>query len=175
MVSSLLALRPRGGPGIRVEPGHRLHLTLHFLGETGPAVAAAMTAALTGVDELRFTIDLEGVGHFPDTGHGTILWAGVRENAALRRLHQAVAAVLAPLGYRPEERPYSPHLTLARCASSVPQSVLAEFQRNGAGFRESGIPVTEFGLYASISEGGVAVYRREAVFPLPPAEETPAE
>jgi len=44
-----------------------------------------------------------------------VLWIGTGEGtAAMVEAHAALARRLAPLGYLPETRAYSPHVTLAR-------------------------------------------------------------
>ncbi len=72
-----------------------LHLTLAFLGETADAAAAEAA--------------VEGVGQFGDTW-----WAGVRENPGLERLALEHQADLRRRGFAIEERPWMPHITLAR-------------------------------------------------------------
>ena len=86
-----------------------LHLTLAFLGETADAAAAAEAAveALRGAGPISLAV--EGVGRFGDTW-----WAGVRENPALERLALEHQADLRRRGFAVEERPWMPHITLAR-------------------------------------------------------------
>ena len=85
-----------------------LHLTLAFLGETADAAAAeAAVEALRGAGPISLTV--EGVGQFGDTW-----WAGVRENPGLERLALGHQADLWRRGFAVEERPWTPHITLAR-------------------------------------------------------------
>ena len=85
-----------------------LHLTLAFLGETADAAAAeAAVEALRGAGPISLTV--EGVGQFGDTW-----WAGVRENPGLERLALGHQADLRRRGFAVEERPWMPHITLAR-------------------------------------------------------------
>lgn len=85
-----------------------LHLTLAFLGETADAAAAeAAVEALRGAGPISLTV--EGVGQFGDTW-----WAGVGENPGLERLALGHQADLRRRGFAIEERPWMPHITLAR-------------------------------------------------------------
>ena len=85
-----------------------LHLTLAFLGEVeNIAPAEAAVAALRGTGP--FPLTLEGVGRFGDTW-----WAGIRENPALAALALGLQADLRRRGFFLEERPWMPHITLAR-------------------------------------------------------------
>lgn len=93
-----------------------LHITLVFLGEVGDDRVAAVRAALdVPFRTPPFSIDVGGAGAFPPSGPPRVLWLGVREGrSALAALHGEVSSRLAPLGFEPEHRKYSAHLTIAR-------------------------------------------------------------
>jgi len=93
------------------------HLTLKFLGEVdtshiGP-IASCMTVT---VQPYRpFSLMLCDVGVFPDESRPRVLWVGIQdETGLLRQIQQGLEAELAQIGYLPEDRPFAPHLTLAR-------------------------------------------------------------
>lgn len=113
--------------GLRWIPESQLHFTLKFLGEIGDdrvAAARAATAAAAGaVAEVAareerdggFRLSLEGLGAFPHRGPARVLWAGCGEGAAeLTAVGAAVEQAFVAEGFPREERPFSPHLTLAR-------------------------------------------------------------
>lgn len=108
----------RALPGLRWTDPQDQHLTLHFLGEVAESRLARLdapalrAAARSTAPALRFC----GVGQFPqDSRRARVLWAGVAgESAALHRLHAELATALVEGGLAPEDRPYVPHLTLAR-------------------------------------------------------------
>lgn len=94
-----------------------IHLTLFFLGETPSARVADIERVLTPVAQaaqpLQFTVG--GVGAFPNLTRPNVIWVGVRDTAGtLTPLHRAVNAALASLGFQPEDRAFTPHLTLGR-------------------------------------------------------------
>ncbi len=98
------------------DPDH-VHLTLQFLGavpeERVAAVSAAVLAAAAAGRPLA--LEVRGAGGFPNARRPRVLWLGVGgEVAALGALVQDLGRRLAPLGFAPEERPFSPHLTLGR-------------------------------------------------------------
>ncbi len=96
-------------------PAERLHLTLHYLGETDDAVATVLRERLPALPapfELAF-------------GRGA-LWAqgiAVLEPLAvppgLLALHAALAQLLQAIGLRTDDRPFRPHVTLARHAQGA--------------------------------------------------------
>ncbi len=95
-----------------------LHVTLRFLGPTPKgqvdAVAAAVgraARAAAGPFELR----VGGAGAFPDPAKPRALWLGIRCGAdALGRLSTALTSALVEAGWAIEDRPFRPHLTIAR-------------------------------------------------------------
>lgn len=87
------------------------HITLQFLGKTNPEQLTCLIAHLREVHHPRFSIELGRIGTFPRAG---ILFADVCVTPQLAALQQAVLSATAPCGFTPEERPYHPHITLAR-------------------------------------------------------------
>lgn len=106
-----------------------IHLTLQFLGDV-PAgqivsIGAALEGACTGIGP--FDMELKGTGVFPNPRRPRIVWAGVIEKTGrLVELHAAVGQALAPLGYPPEARAFTPHLTIGRAARSASSRDLAQ-------------------------------------------------
>lgn len=106
-----------------------IHITLQFLGniysEQVPEVVAALKKC-TG--EVRpFNVSLSGAGVFPSPARPRVLWVGVEEGTGgLLALQQCVQASLAQLGFRPEEKRFVPHLTLARLKSGLGFPALVE-------------------------------------------------
>lgn len=93
-----------------------LHLTLAFLGESGPEQAESACAALKAVRAEPFWLQIGGIGCFRRQG-GDIYWAGVEKSPALGDLYDALKAELRARNLRTEDRPFHPHLTLVRQAS----------------------------------------------------------
>jgi 2'-5' RNA ligase len=95
-----------------------VHLTLMFLGEVEPqqvpALAARLAAAFAPFAPLPLRLD--GGGTFPPGRPARVAWVGVDAPPALFALQHAIErAACAELGLPAEERPYTAHVTLARC------------------------------------------------------------
>jgi len=159
----LVRLQPPASPGMRLAEPSQMHITLHFLGESD---VERISVALATVDAPAFKQSFAGVGQFPSAGGSTTLWAGVQASFGLLKLHAEVAAALAGEGFRQESRPYTPHLTLARCNRGFPSRVIEEFLRSNSQFSLSAVPISAFGLFSSTVVADVPVYRRERGFPL---------
>lgn len=88
-----------------------LHLTLAFLGETQNLQGAQR--ALSALESPPFTLHFEGLGSFRRDG-GDLYWLGARQCEQLTALHRQLATLLRAEGFRLEQRPFRPHLTLGR-------------------------------------------------------------
>lgn len=94
-----------------------IHLTLFFLGDILPERQAPIEAALSVVARhaRSFTISVQGAGAFPNLNHPRVIWIGLEEPTGhLALLHSAVNEAMANVGFQPEDRRFSPHLTLGR-------------------------------------------------------------
>jgi 2'-5' RNA ligase len=98
-----------------VEPSN-LHITLWFLGEVAEERTSDVTAVLRDAFQTSaFALRIGGAGMFPQTDPPRALWFGIRAGGdALRDLHSELEPRLARLGFQPEKRAYSAHLTIAR-------------------------------------------------------------
>ena len=93
-----------------------LHITTWFLGEVDDERAKRLRAVLEApFTTRRFTLRLEGVGTFPPAGRPRVLWIGISQGVeSLAALYHELAQRLPTIGFEPERRAYTPHLTLAR-------------------------------------------------------------
>jgi 2'-5' RNA ligase len=140
-----------------------LHLTVRFLGPTlpdrVPEAAEAVVAVAAG--GAPFEVVLTGAGAFPDGPRPRAIWLGIERGAPeLGALAAAVNARLAPLGWPPDERPYRPHLTVARLDAAPRAQGLAvadALREAAAGWRTS-FPAKELVLFRSQLGGGQPRY-----------------
>jgi 2'-5' RNA ligase len=98
----------------RRTPADRWHITLGFLGEVPDERRADVERALSGVPAAGpITLRLAAGGRF-GRGRSTAVWAGVEGDLdALTDLHGAIRAALDADGLPYDDRPLTPHLTLA--------------------------------------------------------------
>ena len=97
-------------------PPDNLHITLWFIGEVSDDRTAGIIDAVNAPFATRtFELELRGAGVFPPHGPPRVLWIGVAEGQhSMIALYNELAARLQPLGFQPERRAYSAHLTIAR-------------------------------------------------------------
>jgi 2'-5' RNA ligase len=94
-----------------------IHLTLKFLGNIPSNMLDRIKKALTEACEgfSSFSFSVRGLGCFPSSKRPRVIWVGVEEKTGmLLRLQEAIEEKLALLGFPPEKREFSPHLTLGR-------------------------------------------------------------
>lgn len=94
-----------------------LHVTLRFLGEVAPAqieeLQLAAEVAGEGLSPLSLELDL--LGAFPNRERPRVIWAGSSSPPPeILQLYEQLERELHPLGFPPEGKPYTPHVTLAR-------------------------------------------------------------
>lgn len=137
-----------------------IHLTLAFLGQVLVARIPMLTETLTSIrfDPLRLTI--EDVIFLPERGAKRVIALRLGgDDGALLGLQAEVSATLAERGlYKPEKRPFLPHVTVAR------------YRNPGQPFPLQNVNISEFGvdqmvLYSSLLQRGGAVHTPLAVFP----------
>ena len=143
-----------------------LHVTLRFIGEVTPDKLGAIRVALAAVhSDRKVTIDFHGLGFFPDKKYPRIFWAGMDASPNLETLASDISQATERLGLPPEQRPFAPHLTLARFRPpGLPEKLRATVQENAA--REFGsLATSEFHLIESKLKPAGAEYTTLESFP----------
>lgn len=160
-------------PRARWVPAENAHLTLLFLGETDEALVPSLSAAL-GEAFARYApmpLRLSGGGTFPPERPARVAWVGLSAPPELSLLQADVTrAAVETVGHQPEDRPYHPHVTLARCNPPWRRDAVEKFVKAFAG--EIGPPfVADRGvlLSSALSPKG-ARYTPFATFPFGPEE-----
>jgi RNA 2',3'-cyclic 3'-phosphodiesterase len=162
-----LAAHPEDHAAIRWAPRGGIHLTMKFLGEVSTKQLDGMISSLkecAGVE--KFVLDVRGFGFFPSARHPQVFWAGITGPAALDSLNRRIDAAMAQLGYPPENRRFTPHLTLARFKQPRPQRVLEALSAQQHGQSLGSFEVCQFCLFESrLKSGAPAEHVKLACFP----------
>lgn len=147
----------------------KLHLTLVFLGSYPTEQVAGIEAALADVAGRHppFGLHARGAGTFGSSARPRVLWVGLGGDLdALASLQGEVEAALVPLGHRAEERPFHPHLTLARARHPRGDRELAA-ARDALATQDFGsFAVGELQLVRSVLRRTGAIHQPLAVWPL---------
>lgn len=165
---ALPPLRPMAPSAKWGDPG-KLHLTLAFLGSTPVEEVAAIESALASVASAHAPLALgaRGAGTFGSPRKPRVLWVGLEGDLdPLAALRHDVVEALVPLGLRREERPFRPHLTVARSRDPRGDRGLAQAREALAAIDLGVFSVGELLLFQSVLHPKGAQYQRLAVFPL---------
>lgn len=100
-----------------VEPKN-IHITIRFLGNITSATVEKIGEELKKVQFTPFDIKISGVGAFPNMHYPRVLWAGIIEGTVqLKEIFNQIEPRLRSLGFAPDPKGFSPHLTIARVKS----------------------------------------------------------
>jgi len=145
-----------------------IHVTFFFLGETPETRVTAVVDAIAPVaaGAASFRLEALGVHTFPGHGRPRVLVFGLRgdlETAA--RLKRGLDGALQEIGFTPDDRPFRPHLTLARTregrAGDWKTPLAREAEAEGGAFE-----VHHLVLFESRLGPGGSQYRALQEFPL---------
>lgn len=140
---------------VRWVPAHNVHLTLKFLGDVSPSslelIKQMMVAEASQFSV--FEVQVEGLGCYPSARRPRVLWVGLQAPAELGSLQRAIEAASARLGYEPEERGFSPHLTIGRVRQNASSSDLHKIRLS--------LEDTRIGLLGSARVDAVHLFKSE--------------
>jgi 2'-5' RNA ligase len=144
-----------------------LHITTKFIGEWPAERLPEMKQALAAIPrQSAIDIEVQGIGWLPNPHHPKVFFAAIHSSPLLPCLAAETDSATAALGVPTENRPFSPHLTLARIKPPVDLS--------GVRRAIASLPQLDFGrftadrffLYLSELHPSGSVYSKLAEFPL---------
>lgn len=159
-------LKTESQPSVKWVNPYGIHLTLKFLGSVAQDRISPITRAMGEVAQsaFPFTLQVEGLGVFPNPRRVQVAWVGLGgEVDKLARLQQGIESALASLGFAPEKRRFTPHLTLARLrdqASPEERQRLGQLIADTRFESEYSFPVDAISLMRSQLTREGAIYSR---------------
>jgi 2'-5' RNA ligase len=166
----LSRLRPTAK--ISWSPVANLHITTKFIGEWPDLRLQEIETALRAIPTRPpLRIEVGGLGWFPNPRSPRVFWVAVQAYESLGALARDTESALEPLGIARENRPFSPHLTLARIKTPTPLDSLRQTieKLDSTGF--GAFTASSFFLYRSQpahSQHGStgSIYTRLSEYPL---------
>ena len=108
--------------------GENIHLTLKFLGNVPAPRLGEVKSSLQQISFPSFTVEIKGAGAFPNLSRMNVIWVGVNEGwSQVEQIYEQVEKLLSSLGFRRENRPFTPHITIARVRSGRKRDEVAKF------------------------------------------------
>jgi 2'-5' RNA ligase len=117
----IITLKQKIHEGVKWVSDQNIHLTLKFFGDIEQDKLTLLSDALqtTLVSFSPITIELAGIGAFPDNKRPRVVWVGIKDSPALMKMTSAIEELAVKTGVKAEERAYSAHITLGRVAKNA--------------------------------------------------------
>ncbi len=165
LVRSSLHAMGRSIQRARPVPEDQIHITLRFIGEVEGSRVHDIKMSLSSVQLSPFSLAVQGVGHFPPRGKPRVVWAGLNPVDQLCVLKKRIDSSLKHCGIPPEQRKYSPHVTLARL-KNTPLKRVTEFLAGNSFLAFEELQICSFDLYSSKLTQKGAVHSLEQSYEL---------
>jgi 2'-5' RNA ligase len=122
-----------------------LHLTLKFIGEISQdkinRVKALMVDALN--TSTAFTLEVKGLGMYPNAKKPRVIWLGIENVSGLVDLHKHLDRALSQVDIKPDTRPFSPHLTIARVRKNAAPNQVSLIGETLSQFKVGSLGITQ--------------------------------
>ena len=103
---------------VRLLEPQNIHITVRFLGNITPAMAEKIFDEMKKTQFAPFNVKIKGLGAFPNPRYARVVWAGITNGAdQLKSVFSQLEPRLRGLGFTPDSKGFSPHLTIARVRS----------------------------------------------------------
>ncbi|MBN2097392.1 MAG: RNA 2',3'-cyclic phosphodiesterase [Candidatus Omnitrophica bacterium] len=138
-----------------------IHLTLKFLGNISLKMAEEIKPVIDQItkEQRAFPLSISQVGAFPKVEYPRVIWVGIEQGKdETVKLAQSLEQRLIQLGFLPEQRRFSPHLTLGRVRSNQNRQQLKELLQT-AKCPESTMPAEKVILFKSTLTPQGAIYQ----------------
>jgi 2'-5' RNA ligase len=107
------------GADVKWVSAKNLHLTLKFMGATPEGLLTEINKKLSSIAKLhdRFTSRIFGAGVFPNVKYSRVIWLGVHDSEEIIKLQHDIDKSMEGLGFKRDEKQFTPHLTIGRVKS----------------------------------------------------------
>ena len=127
LVEAQRALRDLGADLKLVEP-ENIHATVRFLGEVPAATIELVKEQMNEVKFSAFNMEFTGLGAFPNLRKINVVWVGMRKGKEeISRIFEQLEPRFRKIGFEPDNRGFSPHVTIARVKTGRMREELAKF------------------------------------------------
>lgn len=147
-----------------------IHLTVKFFGDVPESRLEEIKNRLKQCADQSLPMNFRAadLGAFPNLDRPRVIWIGIGGDVGpLAKLQKQVDDAFLPLGFAKEERPFRPHLTLARV--KVPRMLvgLVEAMEKGGPYEAGSFTARELGLIKSDLTPQGAIYTKLAGLTFP--------
>ena len=134
-LAAMQNLLAQTGADLKLVEPQNIHITIRYLGDITPATAEKIFTGMQQIPFTSFNVQIKGLGAFPDLRYPRVVWAGITEGAdQLRTVFNQLEPSLHSLGFAPDPKGFSPHLTIARVKTSRNKEQLSDFIAKNANY-----------------------------------------
>jgi len=114
-LSEVQGILANTGANLKLVKPQNIHATMRFLGNISLQMVELIHEEMKQISFAPFEIELRGLGAFPSLRYPRVVWAGIRKGAdELVNVFNQLESRLRRLGFKPDRKGFSPHLTIAR-------------------------------------------------------------
>jgi len=114
------------GASLKLVQPRNIHITMRFLGNISLNMIDSIHEEMNKVSFTPFDVEIKGLGAFPSLKYTRVVWAGIRKGTdELTDVSSQLEPRLQKLGFRPDPKGFSPHLTIARVKTGRNKAELA--------------------------------------------------
>jgi 2'-5' RNA ligase len=106
------------GADLKLVTPQNIHVTMRFLGNISSPMVDLIHEEMKQISFTPFEIELRGLGAFPSLRYARVVWAGIQRGGdELVKVFNQLEFRIRRLGFKPDPKGFSPHLTIARVRS----------------------------------------------------------
>jgi 2'-5' RNA ligase len=125
-IAEAQAMLIKTGADLKAVEPQNIHVTIRFLANISSGMVEGVYEKMKRVQFIPFNIRLHGLGAFPNVRSPRVCWAGITDGSEqLRGIFSQLEPGLRALGFAPDPKGFSPHLTIARVRSARNKAELA--------------------------------------------------
>jgi len=117
----------KSGAHLKLVEPQNIHVTIRFLGEIPQTLVEKVSEEMKHISFKPFDVHFHGVGAFPNINRPNVVWIGIGKGAEiLSNIFNQLEPGLRGLGFSPDTRGFSPHVTIARVGSGLNRAELVQ-------------------------------------------------
>jgi 2'-5' RNA ligase len=147
---NLQQLLVKTGASLRIVKPENIHITMRFLGNVTYDFIKKISIKIKEIKFASFHAEIQGIGVFPNISRPRVVWVGINKGSEkLIKIFNQIEPHLQKLGFRPDFRTFSPHLTIARVKSPKNKDRLINFVKKNSCYNLGEIKITSLKLKKS--------------------------
>lgn len=126
-ISEIQGIFTNSGADLKLVSTQNIHLTIRFLGDIPVSMVDVIYEEMKNIQFSPFRIEISGLGVFPKLNYPRVIWAGIKKGSKeLEDIFAQLEYRLRRLGFKKDNKGFSPHLTIARVRTGRNKARLAE-------------------------------------------------